>query len=561
MRRAGIALLLLTPALAGCLGGDGDALDPAAASSESYTAELDLLGDGAFRLSVPVDVVLIGFENGTDKALQDQLTPELVHHTSMSFERWEDWRLIDQPHRFEADYRVHAMGPGFTDAFWSFVTKHEVPSNEPDLFDANAAESYLADHLPEAGIELDPGRPTLVMLHANGTLPDGHAWHIAYPTGQLDGVRHFGEQTSLVVHDMSARPDPYVGAAASNGFTPQRALEPEPRPYNVPTAADGAEVVDALERYVRDATHHRALQGSSYPVSVRPCHDVTVLFAVDTATLAGKAPGWRSPEAWLDAQLLERGFVNLTGDDVRVTVNTLLLPQDDPTLSALTRVATYNAPTWDVLRLYLHDNWARFTDTRPGCEAYLDLAYFGDLGTGAQAGGGFAIYDVDNDHRVSYSVMPDPQRLFYKAQDATGVGARDHSNHLNAVISHETGHLFGLNHPQNVWDGEENSVMNAVESAHTTMSYQVSDRSTELGAVDHATWQRNRAGFAIWRAHQLGLANTTAYDTAVDALEGHNWSQVQATLEPHIQGAADLFGEEEGPRFTWYEQLPRGLFP
>lgn len=556
-----LAGILLSTGLAGCIGSADDLAQQSTADLDRLVGEILALKEGGgFALDVPVDIFLFGFDEGFGDALAERLSPEEVFHAHSSFTSTlppdpEDpqppllqGHSFDMPHVPTAVYDVVQFDAAVTAALFGAVKASPVESQFPAIYDANAAEEHLARTLPGLGYPLDPRRPALVLLHAEDHLPDGHAWRYTLPQGYLEPVRNFGERVPLVIHDTSAREDPYVvgdgpslsplGLVFGTVFGP-----PEAKGYNHPMAPGGSETLALVEELVRDATHHRLLQGAIYPISTKPCHHVTLLTAVHQSSVTEVLPGHARAEEWVDAEALQESFVNLTGDEVLVDTVWLTLPQDDPALDALMRGAA-SFVTLDALRLYLDLNWEKFVDVREGCEEYLSLMLYADPASEfGRLFGGIGMYDVKMDRRISYSIVTDVRRIrdAYTGPGeevvATGSPSRD-PNWVNLLFAHETGHLFGQHHPQHLQKARDPSpAIDTFQSAWTTMSYQTGDRIIDFGKIDKANWQRNRAGYAVLKAQVLGLEESPAFSQARRSLVAYDWAAVQAALEEGIQEA------------------------
>ncbi|MBI2383940.1 MAG: hypothetical protein HYV18_07715 [Gammaproteobacteria bacterium] len=143
---------------------------------------------------------------------------------------------------------------------------------------ANAAEDWLAAALVRHGFALNPGAPTVVLMHLGQFGISGHGWKFSGPTGWLEPVRIFGERHPLVVADVSAVSDPYAG-------TSQTYSSPIPEQADAPMAT-----------LIRDLTEYRVLQGSIYPISTAPCHAVAGILGIGTYD---DNPGKRMSMSWV----------------------------------------------------------------------------------------------------------------------------------------------------------------------------------------------------------------------------------------------------------------------
>lgn len=541
-----LAAIVASPVLAGCIGTDSP-LERQSTDTDPQDLVDQLLRvreDRGFEVDTPVQVVLVGFEPGTGQALQAALEPEEVLHAALSYTRDfppgsgqpVDPEDLVVPITPEANHTVEQVDETVAQRFFSSVAEHPVEGAD-DVYDANAAEDELARLLPQAGIELDTDTPTFVILHAQDRLDGQHAWRFTYPNGHLEPVRAFGERTPMLVYDVSAEEDPYV--VGPDG-------QADVADYNRQVDAVGDQTIGILEELVIDATHYRLAKGSIYPVSTQPCHNVTFVLAVHQSAVSDLATGAPGPEAWVDVAAQQAAFENATGDEVSVTMETIMLPQDDPVLDATTRRAAGMAGSGvflDTMRWYLDQNWETYVDVDEGCEDYLSLLLYADatseLGRGFS---GIGMYDVNTDRRITFSVVTDVYRL-ENGYDGPGddmLGYEDdrEPDYVNRLFSHETGHVLGLHHPQHLSraDGEASPVNHAFESVWSSMSYQVSDRTIDFGEIDKAQFERNRAGYIVQQAQLLDLEGTPAYQAALEAAAQHDWVSVQMALEDEVHG-------------------------
>lgn len=541
MRRAFPLLVVL---LAGCVAPDG--VVPAAVDDVPPSA-VRLVGGGA-EVDVPIDVILVGFAPGTAEALSAALEPETVVQFAS-----DDWRDVPP----NASRPPHA--PTFKDAYiplpltptarWNVraapamlaadLLDHVAATRlNETVYDANAAEAWLAARLPAEGFAVRAQQPPLILLHL-GEAP--HAWRYTFPNGWLEPVRVFGEREPLLVLDVSAEPDPYqardpigdpVIAAALGG-----SVEPA-KPYEVPLAPRGAATVDALAQAAIDAVRYRLLHGSAAPPTLRPCHAITLVVAERATGAARLLPGTTPAEALVAVDELRAGWEMMTGKGtVRVDLQLLRLPQDDPVLDAITRPLAgaiggtrgYN----DAMRWWLIQNWETYWVPHDGCEAYVSLLVLGDATDDPVSVGGYsgiAMHDAWDGTRISLSMVSDRHRLLADAANPlAGVVAFDDPTvaEWRAVMylfSHETGHLIAPHHPHNN-QRPERVELRSWSSVWTPMSYQVAERSVEFGAVERANWLRNRAGFALAAAREGGHEDAPAFAEGVAALAEQDWER------------------------------------
>jgi hypothetical protein len=505
-------------------------------------------------MDIPVHVYLLGFEPAVAEALASRLKPTPIDHASSSSTRTfppdpsdpqaplagTTTRAPTQP---IARFLVHDLDAAFDAAFLDAAQGWAVPERT-SIYDANAAEEYLAQHLPEANAVLDRANPVFIIFHGGETLGE-HGWRHTYVNGYLEPVRIFGERAPLTFFDVSAIEDPFVTGPprTAEGIAFSTAFGASPKPaYDWPIAAQGDETLDILAQLTVDAANYRFLKGPLYPISTRPCHHVTLLLAVHQSALTETLPGFTRAQDWIDIDGLERAFENLTGDEVSVELKTLTLPQDDPALDAAYRAAG-TLVLLDPLRWYVDENFDRYVTPQEGCEEYLSMLLYGDATTQSLFGG-IGVYDVQRGHRLSFSVVNDITRV---RNEYTGPGeevlsTRNESmtwDRLNLLFSHETGHIFGQQHPQHASATDGSLPPNhAFQSVYSVMAYEPDDRLIDYGSVDFATWTRGRVGYTIRDAQALGLEGTPAFEGALSELRTGHWLDAHLALEAAVQTAA-----------------------
>lgn len=551
-RPVALTLILVGAALAGCVSSDridAASLDPTALGFGA----LSLLEEGGFSLDIPVEVYFLGFDAATVDAVRAKLEPIPIDHSASSSDRafppssdttplgGSSLRAPTQP---RAVFRVTDLDDATEGAFYASIVKAE-----SDALDANLAEEWLASKLAEVrGAPLSREAPVFVVMHGGEALGD-HAWRYQFSHGYLERLRVFGEKLPLTIFDVSAQPDPFVVEPRRSpealvfgtafGFT-------QPAAYDWTLEASGADTVDALAALVLDSAHWRFLKGPLYPISTKPCHHVTLLFAIHSTSLTQTLPGFLRAEDAIDVEGLRGAFTNLTGDDVTVELKVYHLPQDEPVLDALARGAGTLAGL-DALRWYLDENFDTFVTPQEGCEEYLSTMLWGDAAAYTVTGG-IGTYDVKRSHRLAFSFVNEQRRLedLYEGPGAEVVNSRNASRELwnwaTMLYAHETGHIFGQQHPQHISRTEEGlGTKHSFEAIYSVMGYQQDDRTIDFGSVDFATWTMGRAGYAIAEAQALDLVGTPAFDEALGRLELGQWSAAHRALEPVLQdvGSAD----------------------
>lgn len=395
-------------------------------------------------------------------------------------------QVVDAPAALESAFE--ALISGYADPVW----------------DANTVEDWLAQALPAGGIDLPQEAPVIVLLN----VPHAHAWRIRYPTGTLEPVRVFGERYPMLVLDPSAGEDPGAGTGG----------------YNSPLKPGDTEL---LAQMVHDAIDFRILHGAVYAESTAPCHAITSIAAI-RATSVESVGLLQSVAEGLDPATIASAFNGLTDGHAFHDLKILSLPLDDPALEAVTRG---DHPSIDLVRAYVTANWERYHVDHPGCEEYLNIVFVSDLaGVPAYTGvlpSGMAMYDSTPGKRLALTWEHDLVRLQDTGGPLSSCGedcGRSY-NYVNLLFAHETGHLLGLAHPHNYFTPDNTlAVNNSFASVWTTMSYAQEDRVLVYGAIDRASWMRNRAGFALLQAERSGRVGTPEWDSAMAAAARLDWT-------------------------------------
>lgn len=474
--------------------------------------------DGTIELDIPVDVVLIGFPQSTVTGLAAALEPLPIKHGIYTNQRllYPESGLPQpnprvNPMQPTAVYEVQAAQIGTAARLAAALEAGSVDG----LFDANLAEDLIVAELEDQGMAVSAQHPSLVFVHLGAT---GHHYRMTYETGHVDKVRVYGERQPVLVMDVSAAVDPWVGDGES---------------YNLPVSADGADTVDTLADAARVATHFRLLQGPLYPPTTLTCHGITILTVVRGTALTETLPGYRTADDYVEPDRLVDAWENLLGDG-RVFVDhvVLRLPADDPELEAVLRTGQLEA-----LRYWMDQNWDDYWVPHDGCEPYVSVFLYGDLSDSGVSG--IATYDVRDGRRLSFSSFNDLNRM--QEEDA-GLFApvfhvpdesRYDSDWLDFLYTHETGHLFGQRHPHDVTlvDGSDGD--RTYSSIWSAMSYQEDGKLPQFGAIDVNNQARNRAGI-LMEAVLAASPDDPAIDVALERMAEYDWLGAAAALEPAL---------------------------
>jgi hypothetical protein len=519
--------LTLVPGLSSC-GNSSPATDVPGLSAQTPVSarwQSDRL-----MIDVPVPVIAIGFPVADVAGLSAKLRTHRVDHTAGDLNQPipPDPDEIEErgptallplfgesyPHPVlpNARFQVSAASAAMENEFRTMLSAARLDGNR---FDAIAIEDWLANALPRYGFPLNKNAPSIVVLHLDAFGVSNHGWKHQGRTGWLEPVRVFGERYPLLVLDPSAVPDPYAGTGNFRDTLPASATE-------------------LIADFVIEAVEYRVLQASIYPVAQAPCHAVTGIMGIRPGSIAEATPLLRSVEEALHPEWIKGAFDHLTGTNVFFDLKILHLPVDDPVLDAIARG---EFPAFEVMRGYLTLMWDQYHVDRPGCEGYLSVVFAGDVAT-VPGGGiiGIGTYDDrPTGRRISMSWVAEIFRLTFDPESPVCTLACEQKEYLNwwdYLFIHETGHILGQRHTHdkssNTGYGTSN---NAFSSVWSTMSYQQDGRVADFGAIDHANWLRNRAGFALLHAARGGREGSPAWNQAMDAARLLNWQGVWAALQ------------------------------
>ena len=500
--------------------------------------------DGRLIVDVPVPVITFGLSASEVAALQAELTPHTVDQATQAFHQFlppdleeakEDgplvllpgldalsgqlgldvsFELLTLPPLPTARYAVQAA-PAALES--SFAQALDAARLEDRLFEANAIEDFLSGALPQHGFALNRDAPSIVVLHLDAFGIGQHGWKAQGMTGFLAPVRVFGERHPLLVLDPSAIADPRTTGGG----------------YKRPTASNAAATI---AEFARDATEYRLLQGSVYPVSTAPCHAVTGILGVRSTSLGEATPLLRPVSEAFQPERIKAAFDHLTGGDVYFDLKVLALPVDDPVLDAVGRGGDW---ALDVIIGYLTLTFDRYHVDHPGCEEYLTVVLESDLAMAASITlAGAAHFDDKPGKRIAVGWASDLDRLVADPESPlcaipADCASKEYLNIFEMLFSHETGHILGQRHPSDVLKASGEGVSNdAFASIWSTMSIEQYDRVIDFGAVDHANWLRNRAGFALQRAAREGREGTSEWQSAMSAVESLDWQGAWEALQP-----------------------------
>lgn len=525
--------LLASALMVACSGGrpTGDATPRAeAAPAETTPAKVQATWENSrLNVDVPVPVIAFGLPEASVTALKRALRVHPVDHSNGDFNQV----LPPDLEEFEEDgptALVPLLGDSFAHPVLPLARFAVTPAGpaleaglvqamanaklDEGLYDAIAIEDWLAENLPAQGLPLNPDAPSIVLLHLDGLGIGNHGWSFQGRTGVLAPVRVFGERHPLLVLDPSAVEDSYAGSGD----------------FRSPVTSDAVEL---MADFVIEAVEYRVLQASIYPIAQAPCHAVTGIMGIRPTGIAEATDILRAVEDALHPDWIKGAFDHLTGTDVYFDLKILQLPVDDPALDAIARG---EFPAMEVLRAWLTTNWENYHVDHPGCEEYLSVVFAGDVAT-VPGGGilGIGTYDDKPGYRVSMSWVHEAFRLLWDPESPVcqrSCEGKDYLNWWDYLFTHETGHILGQRHTHdkssNTGYGTSNDAFSSVWSS---MSYQQDGRVVDFGAIDHANWLRNRAGFALLLAEQNGRMDSPEWDAAMQAASQLDWQGVWEALQ------------------------------
>lgn len=516
---------------------------------------------GATKMVVPLDVVMVGFPRNVSDGLQQRLgqaTVPQIHAMHADFGQ----SPVPQPLEATVAFNVRHLPDDIAQDFRASVM---TAPEDPGLLDGNAAEATLAALLRCSGVALQPNLPTMVIIHLGDDRVDNHLWlYRAEPKPEPDGkvgwlanIRSFGGTEPMIILDVSASKNP----------SPDRGYSG--RGFEAPQATTDESLADDLHEAVVAAASLRFFPRMVQPSSIAPCSSITIVYGIRTTSLGEEAPLMLRPDQQIHAERIRTEFEALTGRPATVDLRTVLLPTDDLEFDALARLlgaafVAYLPDTYtslvgiyeplppetqparsQALEAAVHAFgqwvdlvWDDYVQPGPGCEGYLGFMVWADaaefphnygVGPTSPQGHRYVVGSMGVYER--YISDPGPAPALY-GQRAAWQGSYDIAD---PMLVHEFGHNMGLPHPH---IGPGGPADWSFSSDRTTMSYRWQGISAELGAIDHATIVRARAGFAIQDAAERGVLDTPAGQEAIDAMNAWDWQRAaDALLDDAAPGA------------------------
>lgn len=554
-----LSLMLVTAALAGCIGGD----DPESVERQSTlpdVLELPTYEGERLKMDVVVPVILIGFPEESEAKLAEILDKEVVDHGVGDFNQLlppdpdeglegnmllfgESWDLPMYP---TARFDVRPVPASIEEEIGAKLDSWTVGEGNIKVLDANAFEAYLAEALPAAGFALDPNAPAMVLVHLGMYELGHHGFRYVFPHGHLQSVTSFGELHPMHIMVPSATRN--FRASAPTAQLMQNVTGNEPNPYSDELEATGEDLRE-IEWLVREAVHYRFLHSAIYPMPLSDCHAMTLILAYRPTEVSDKI-GLKSAEDLFHPDEIERAFENLTGHEVHLDAKVLMLPVDDPALDAFARG---EFATLELMRFWLSANWENYWVEHEGCEPYVSFLIHGDVASTSTGIIGIGTYDQSKSYRISVSWVNEALRLAFDESsplapvsffdDATG-----EYNWIDFLFTHEIGHTIGMHHPFHSGRKQGGTFSNQhFQDSWTSMSYSTDGRVIDFSAVDKATYQRNLAGYLFVAADHLGLADTEEWNTALEHTGMYHWGVATKTLQPLVMNAEG----HEHERLPW----------
>lgn len=552
-----IGLTLITALFAGCIGGDADELEPQNATQQAPELDLPVLEDGIVKMDVRVPVVLIGYPDEAAAALEERLDSETVAHGTGDFnqvlppdpEEGVEGNAplmgtsMDVPIHPTARYDVQPVDDTFEANLTDRLPEWRLPRENVALYDGSALEAYLADTLPEAGFELDPNAPTIVLLHLDALDIDLHTWRYDFPHGYLTPTRIFGEQTPMLIMDPSAT---MIDNESLSEQVVNNATGEEHDHYGDRLSTSGQDL-EEIAGMVREATHYRILQGSVYPTPLADCHAITLITAYRPTSIGEAGVAGPTAEELFHPNEIQAAFENLTGSTVHVDAKLIELPVDDPVLDALSRG---EFGTLEAQRFWISQNWEDYWVPHEGCEPYVSFVLEGDAASASSGIIGIGTYDASKSYRIAISWVNDVVR--YGVVDPASPAVEDdpsmgHWNWVDYLHAHETGHIIGQRHPHDVSRDDGSGTSQAYDDVWSVMSYDTDGRVIDFGVIDQANWQRNRAAFVVHAAQEAGLTDEPAFQQAKELMAQYKWDQAADLLWPLVDQALQGDHGQGGP--------------
>lgn len=597
MRRIGLgtlALLLLTPALVGCLG----------TSEDTEPAEADR--SKTFEMTMPIHVVGVGFESFDEQALQEELDepmqPFLMQRAAVTGDSSRT------PLRYDVEYRIHEAPEAFAEGLFSKAADlseqaeasewlkqwdrdHEqricdsgplpdTPARdlrgvgaecEPiERIDAEGVEAWIAEHRAGHGLDFgDPGYTVFVLNpHAQGYLSTDtyHQYAIEDGTGfqQSKTMRAWGGAHDFVFLDAAAAPSSWDYHPWMN-FTRDGLQDMEKTDPPI-WATEDDDFYDNLARNVYDAARILWTRKPIYPIEYAERYVLPIHVIVDRTAFSNPDSPFHQldpedVEANTEPEVVQNAFERIVPwAEVEVNVTYTYLPEDDPELAdALEDAKTrYNTGSVDfgVLKHYFRENWDSYVPNASDAKVYPSFAFW--LSDRSQNIFAYSDSDAWGD---SWGVFHNFADVFLCARPAEPVCSYEDVfadsdaawTVWNGILIHELGHSFGLNHPHDTLslddDGYTTYVVNwlwdSTSSMMTYRHYQPTFSSFDEDMVRRSVTVNLATGILAEQGEdseagelaQQALDQLEAGDgqTALDtARQAHD--RAQASLEPLSTG-------------------------
>lgn len=497
--RVPLSLLLAMVVASGCLG----AAPGAQVDAQSTDA-------GALvRIPMTIHVVAVGFEDFDEAALMEQLKPPTPVYAGIRYTTTAGLQF--EPLQYDVTFAVHEAPEAFAQALFGHVAstvetagldpwlaRYDVQGEkracEPgqrvgvapapvqlvvspdtcgdmDVADARSVEGWIADNRAAHGLAFEAPSQTVFVLdsYTKGWLPKDryHRYAIDDGTGAADltRLRAWGGDHDFVFLDVGAAPNSYDHRPWINFTSDEGWGEPDLPVWDL--ADDMPTFYRNLAWNVRDAVDMLWARDPIYPFEHAERYLLPIHVFIDPNAHANpESPLARlSPqdfEKGTNAELIQQEFqALLPWAQVEVTIDFHYLPDgDDAMADVLADAKDRSDPRYvdfGIVKRHLRDNWATYAPEEAGARTYPTFAFVLDAPSrgiyaysdGDEMGDSFGVFinlaDTFTSCGVGRPVCP-VQDLF--GEDAFWL-------FWNSLILHEAGHSFGLMHPHDTFDLDE----------------------------------------------------------------------------------------------------------
>ncbi len=577
MRSHVLVVLLVSAALAGCIGPDTEeaTLDPAATDAPVLVMDL------------PIHVVAVGFDTFDGEGLLEHMEPALP---SLNWGRSTITGGVDpEPLQYDIEYVIHTAPEAFAEALFAYAAsiatpgpadgfledydregQHricaqdespltplgEVPTSGEDCddvqrIDAVALETWIAENRAGHGLSFPgPGYTVFVLdHHTREHLPRDtyHQYTIDDGPGLFsqDNLRAWGGNHDLVFLDVSAGPNRWdlrsTSIAGRDGWEPRGGAD-----LPVWDLVDDVDVFyENLARNLRDATSMLWARGPVYALDHADRYVVPFRIFIDpNARTNPESPLHGIDPVDIPANTDEEGIAQAFRElvpwaEVQVEFDYVHLPDDDPDMHAVLQDAKNrhwaSFVDYGIVKRHLNENWDHYVPDQPDARVHPAFVFWTEFPSPFLYGYG------DNDE------WGDPWGVIMEAGDASlcarpdvpvctsaevqGWTDAEFWDYWNGLLIHEMGHSFGLHHPfmaggldEDDYDTLESNWL--WDSTATAMAYRSS--SLQFSSFDKEFLLRHHAVHVaadVLRDASAPAAAREAASTALELVEAGRYAQ------------------------------------